>query len=272
MISIIIPTLNEGATLGRTLDALGSPNPALDVPWANCPSTQEPSLAGPLITPSITLGPQPPDPQVQDGAALEIIVADGGSADDTCAIAEARGVQVVVATGGRGAQLNRGADLAQGDMLLFLHADTQLPPGFATLVRQTLAQPNVVAGAFELAIDGPGWGLRWVEWGVKWRSRWLCLPYGDQAIFLSAQRFRQVGGFAPLPIMEDFDLVQRLARRGHIAIVPTPVTTSSRRWQRLGVGRTTLVNQGMVIGYWLGLDINQLARWYRGLGQSRRSA
>lgn len=223
-ISIIIPTLNEGATLGHTLERL---------PW---------------------------------GPTLEVIVADGGSTDETCAIAERRGAQVVVATGGRGAQLNQGAAVAQGEILLFLHADTQLPPNFEPLVRQTLAQPGVVAGAFDLAIDGPGWGLRWVEWGVKWRSRWLHLPYGDQALFLTADRFHRMGGFAKLPIMEDFDLVQRLNRQGRLAMVPVPVLTSSRRWQRLGVWRTTLANQVMVAGYGLGLDVQHLAHWYRRLG------
>jgi rSAM/selenodomain-associated transferase 2 len=156
--------------------------------------------------------------------------------------------------------------VAQGEILLFLHADTQLPPNFEALVRQTLAQPGVVAGAFDLAIDGPGWGLRWVEWGVKWRSRWLRLPYGDQALFLTAERFHRLGGFAKLPIMEDFDLVQRLNRQGRLAMVPVPVITSSRRWQRLGVWRTTLANQAMVAGYRLGLDVQHLAHWYRRLG------
>jgi rSAM/selenodomain-associated transferase 2 len=196
-----------------------------------------------------------------------VIVADGGSTDDTCDVALARGVRVVVADGGRGVQLNQGAALARGEILLFLHADTQLPPQAEAWVRSALAQPGVVAGAFDLAIDGSGWGLRWVEWGVKWRSRWLHLPYGDQAIFLSADRFRQMGGFAPLPIMEDFDLVRRLNRQGHLAIVPVPVVTSSRRWERLGVWRTTLANQGMVLGYLLGRDGQQLADWYRHLGR-----
>ena len=227
-IAIIIPTLNEGKTLGRTLERL---------------------------------------PQ---GLTLEVIVADGGSTDETCTLAQGQGAQVVVATGGRGAQLNQGAAVAQGEILIFLHADTQLPPNFEALVRQTLAQPGVVAGAFDLAIDGSGWGLRWVEWGVKWRSRWLRLPYGDQALFLTAERFHHMGGFAKLPIMEDFDLVQRLNRQGRVAMVPVPVTTSSRRWQRLGVWRTTLVNQTMVAGYLLGLDVQHLAHWYRRLGQSPR--
>ncbi len=231
-ISVIIPTLNEGSTLASTLDRL----------------LQEPNLQEPN---------------------LEVIVADGGSADDTCAIAQAKGVQVVQATRGRGAQLNQGAAIANGEILIFLHADTQLPANVEILVQQALAKPGTVAGAFDLAIDGPGWKLRWIEQGVKWRSRWLHLPYGDQALFITAERFHRMGGFANLPIMEDFDLVQRLNRQGRIAIVSTPVTTSNRRWQRLGVWRTTAVNQAMVIGYLLGLDIHRLARWYRSLGKSR---
>ncbi|MFH7241400.1 MAG: TIGR04283 family arsenosugar biosynthesis glycosyltransferase [Spirulina sp.] len=200
---------------------------------------------------------------------LEVIVADGGSTDDTCAQAQAKGVQVVQATGGRGAQLNQGAAVATGEILIFLHADTQLPANVEILVQQALAEPDTVAGAFDLAIDGPGWRLRWIEQGVKWRSRWLRLPYGDQALFLTAEHFHRMGGFANLPIMEDFDLVQRLNRQGRIAMVSTPVTTSNRRWQRLGVWRTTVANQAMVIGYLLGLDIHSLAHWYRSLGKSR---
>lgn len=200
---------------------------------------------------------------------LEVIVADGGSSDDTCTIAQTKGVQIVQVMGGRGAQLNQGAALAKGEIVLFLHADTQLPTNAEILVQQALAKPGTVAGAFDLAIDGPGWQLRWIERGVKWRSRWLRLPYGDQALFLSVERFRRMGGFAKLPIMEDFDLVQRLNRQGRIAIVSTPVTTSNRRWQRLGPWRTTAVNQVMVVGYLLGLDVHRLAHWYRRLGRSK---
>ena len=193
---------------------------------------------------------------------VEVIVVDGGSRDDSLAIAQAAGATTLVAAGGRGAQMNWGATQAQGEWLLFLHGDTVVPPGFEYWIRHCLGQPGVVAGAFDLAIDGPGWGLRWVEWGVKQRSRWLQLPYGDQGLFLRASDFRGLGGFPALPIMEDFALVQQLRRRGQIARVPLPVLTSARRWQRLGVGRTTLLNQIMVLGYSLGVPPSRLARWY----------
>lgn len=205
----------------------------------------------------------------------ERILCDGGSTDDTVAIAQTHHTPVLIETGGRARQLNRGAALAQGEILLFLHADTQLPEGFEAIAQQTLAQAGVVAGAFELRIEGEGLGLRAVEWGVRWRSRLLQLPYGDQAIFLRKDVFEAIGGFADLPIMEDFELMRRLQRQGRVAIAmqapgglaPAAVTTSARRWQTLGVVRTTLLNQGMILGYKLGISGDWLARWYRRQGK-----
>jgi rSAM/selenodomain-associated transferase 2/rSAM/selenodomain-associated transferase 1 len=195
--------------------------------------------------------------------AIEVIVVDGGSSDLALDLAGTMGVTLLQTAPGRATQMNAGAEIAQGDILLFLHADTRLPTGFAALVSQALAQPNTIAGAFELQIAGPQTGLRWVEWGVKWRSRWLQLPYGDQALFLKAATFKQLNGFADLPIMEDFELVCRLQACGKIAILPVTVITSGRRWQRLGVLQTTLINQLMIAGYFLGVPLDQLARWYR---------
>jgi uncharacterized protein len=159
--------------------------------------------------------------------------------------------------------MNRGAAIAQSDILLFLHADTQLPEHFLPLIQDTLAQPQVVAGAFELAIASDQPRLRWVEWAVKWRSRLCQLPYGDQGIFLKAEVFWQLGGFADLPIMEDFDLIKRLHKLGKVAIVPAAVTTSARRWQRLGVWKTTVINQLVIAAYYLGVRGDRLARLYR---------
>jgi rSAM/selenodomain-associated transferase 2/rSAM/selenodomain-associated transferase 1 len=195
---------------------------------------------------------------------VEVIVVDGGSQDETVAIARSLGAKVLVSSPGRAMQMNAGAAIATGEILLFLHADTRLPQNFVASARETLAQPGVVAGAFELQIDGVGAGLRWVEWGVRWRSRWLQMPYGDQAIFLKAGMFRELGGFPELPIMEDFELIRQLQRRGQIAIVPEPVLTSGRRWQKLGVVRTTLLNQAIVVAYLLGMAPHRLVRWYRG--------
>ncbi len=194
---------------------------------------------------------------------MDIVVVDGGSGDDSVAIAQALGAQVQTETRGRAQQMNRGVSVAQGNILLFLHADTRLPETFGDIVRETLAQPRVVAGAFELSIEGQGLGLRWVEWGVRVRSRLFQMPYGDQAIFLRRSRFEAMGGFADLPIMEDFELIQRLKQQGRVAIAPAAVTTSARRWQRVGVLKTTVVNQLMILGFVFKVSGDRLACWYR---------
>ncbi|WP_068819632.1 TIGR04283 family arsenosugar biosynthesis glycosyltransferase [Phormidesmis priestleyi] len=194
---------------------------------------------------------------------VEIIVVDGGSYDQTREIAAAAGVTVIQSEIGRAHQMNAGAAQATGDILLFLHADTQLPRGFDTTVRHTLSQPNVIAGAFRLSIDASSWKLRLIEWGVNARSRHLQMPYGDQAIFLKATTFRALGGFPILPIMEDFELVRQLKQRGRIAIAPTAVITSGRRWQTLGVVKTTLINQLVILTYFLGVSPDRIAHWYR---------
>jgi rSAM/selenodomain-associated transferase 2/rSAM/selenodomain-associated transferase 1 len=193
---------------------------------------------------------------------VEVIVVDGGSQDRTVELARSLGALVIPSLPGRAYQMNRGAAVAKGDILLFLHADTRLVPNFATWVEQVISQPGVIAGAFELKIDGNERGLRWVEWGVKWRSRLFQLPYGDQAIFLRKSTFQQVGGFPELPIMEDFVFIRRLRKLGKIAIAPVPVLTSARRWQKLGVIRTTLINQLVILAYYLGVSPRTIARWY----------
>lgn len=210
--------------------------------------------------------------QCLKSSGVEIIVVDGGSQDETVAIAQQFGVIVLTSSPGRGQQMNLGAQAATGEILLFLHGDTQVPPQFAPWIRHTLNQLQVVAGAFDLKIAAPDWGLRLVEWGVRQRSRWFQLPYGDQGIFLRRSRFWELGGFPNQSIMEDFALIQRLRQFGQIAIVPIPVLTSARRWQRLGILQTTWRNQVMLLGYWWGLSPEQLAQWYHNPpGGTRRS-
>ncbi|MDY6803019.1 MAG: TIGR04283 family arsenosugar biosynthesis glycosyltransferase [Cyanobacteriota bacterium] len=197
-------------------------------------------------------------------ADLEIIVVDGGSRDGTVETAESLGVRVLQSPPGRAMQMNSGAREAGGEILLFLHGDTILPPEFDKSIRLALAKAKVVAGAFELKIEGTMGGLSIVEKMVNWRSRYLQMPYGDQAIFLTSKIFWQIGGFPEMPIMEDFELIRRLQRRGKIETLPMPVVTSPRRWQKLGVLRTTLINQLVIIAYFLGISPERLARWYRG--------
>ena len=200
---------------------------------------------------------------IENASNIEIILVDGGSEDETVAIAKSSAIKVLFSSPGRAMQMNNGAAAATGDILLFLHADTRLPNNFDTSVRQSLQIQNTIAGAFELNIDSDMPSLRIIEKMVNWRSRYLQMPYGDQAIFLKATVFHQIGGFPDMPIMEDFELVRRLQPLGKIEIVPAPVLTSGRRWEKLGVLKTTLINQMIILGYFLGIPPAQLARWYR---------
>ena len=199
---------------------------------------------------------------------VDVIVADGGSEDQTVALAKAAGATVIAAPVGRGRQQNAGARIARGRVLLFLHADTRLPEGFAVQVSNALAQPGIVAGAFRFAIAATGWRFRLLELCTNWRAAWLGLPYGDQALFLPAARFQAMGGFREIALLEDVDLVLRLRRMGKIALLPSPACTSARRWQRLGVVRTTVMNQLILLGFYCGMDPERLALWYGKIRES----
>lgn len=192
----------------------------------------------------------------------EVIVVDGGSGDGTTQAARSAGAVVLASDPGRAIQMNTGATASRGDILLFLHADTCLPENYDAYVSETLSCPGVVAGAFELGIDAPGRGIRLIERGTNLRSRHFQMPYGDQALFIRKERFRDMGGFPEIPIMEDFEFARRLRRRGRIELVSVPVSTSARRWSRLGIWRTTITNQVVVGAYFLGVPLSRLARWY----------
>jgi len=194
---------------------------------------------------------------------LEVIVVDGGSEDETISITESFGYKLLTSPRGRSIQMNAGAVIATGSILLFLHGDTILPANFPAMIVTTIEKPGIVGGAFELAIDAKIRGIRFVEKMVNWRSRFFSLPYGDQAIFIKAEIFHKIGGFPIQAIMEDFVFIQQLRKVGKIAIIPTPVITSGRRWQQLGVVKTTLINQLMIIGYHLGISPEKLAAFYR---------
>jgi len=201
--------------------------------------------------------------RAQAAKGVEIIVVDGGSSDGTVQLARASGARLLSAKGGRAKQANTGAKAARGDVLLFLHGDTLLPEGFDQHVFKLLAKPGIVAGAFVLGIDGPETGLRLIEKLANFRSRFFQMPYGDQAVFLRSDLFRVVGGFPEMPIMEDFVLLRRLKREGRVAIAPVAVSTSSRRWLRMGILKTTLINQAILLAYFSGMDNDRLAHWYR---------
>jgi rSAM/selenodomain-associated transferase 2/rSAM/selenodomain-associated transferase 1 len=225
-VSIIIPTLNEAALIGRTIRAALRPG-------------------------------------------VDVIVADGGSTDGTREIAAASGTLVIDAPPGRGSQLNAGAARARGSVLLFLHADTFLPSDYLDAVCRAMADPRVIVGAFRLRIDRCGLLLRLVETGVRIRCALFRTPYGDQALFLRAGSFRQLGGFADIPLMEDADLVDRAGAVGEIRIVRDAVITSGRRWESAGVLRMTLINLACLVGFRLGVSPARLAAWRDRLSRFR---
>jgi len=196
----------------------------------------------------------------------EVIVVDGGSTDTTVYRAKAARVTVLASKPGRARQMNAGTATAKGAALLFLHADTLLPHGWAEVVPRTLHAAGVVAGAFRFRIAGNFPGKSFIEWSTGIRSRWLQRPYGDQGLFLTRALFEEMGGFADLPIMEDYEFAGRLRRRGRIVTVGEPALTSPRRWETLGVVRTTLRNQWMMASYHLGVSPEKLAMRYRATG------
>ena len=193
----------------------------------------------------------------------ERIIVDGGSRDRTVEIALACRAKVLTSPTGRARQMNAGAESAAGEFLLFLHADTLLPEGFANTVRSAMALPDIVAGAFEFRLDMTSPGLRFIERMANWRSRRLQLPYGDQAIFTRSALFREIGGFPDMPIMEDFEFIRRLQKKGRIHTAPHPAITSARRWRRLGLWKTTLINELVVGAYYLGVSPSCIHRFAR---------
>ncbi|MBP1716021.1 MAG: hypothetical protein H6Q42_4224, partial [Deltaproteobacteria bacterium] len=192
---------------------------------------------------------------------IERIVVDGGSSDGTVDKAKSWGATVLSAPRGRARQMNAGAQAAKGEILLFLHADTILASGFDNHVRLLLIRPRVSAGAFSFRLDDfRSAGLRLIQWVANWRSRYLQVPYGDQAIFVRARLFQKIGGFPDLPIMEDHELIRRLKKRGKIVTASLPAVTSARRWRVLGIWRTTILNWVLTLAYLLGMSPLRLYR------------
>jgi rSAM/selenodomain-associated transferase 2 len=196
-------------------------------------------------------------------AECEIIVADGGSVDQTRVIAKDLGAKVITAIRGRAEQQNAGAAAADGKVLLFLHADTLLPDDFGEQVFVTLMAHQVVAGAFQFKTDYDHWGMRLIEKIVRLRSTLFQMPYGDQALFLPKNTFEKVGGFPSVSIAEDLYLVRRLSKLGRIALAPGAVVASARRWRNIGILRVTLINYVIAIGCLVGIDPQKLAPLYR---------
>ncbi len=224
-VSVIIPTLEAGAHLARALDAVA--------------------------------------PARRAGFVGEVVVADGGSRDGSAEIARASGARVIRAPRGRGAQLAAGAAEASGEWLLFLHADTVLESGWeraaATFIDSRGASRR--AAAFRFAIDDEAPAARRLERLVAWRSRVLGLPYGDQGLFIGRGFYEHLGGFRPLELMEDVDMVRRIGRR-RLVLLEAAAVTSAARYRQGGYLRRAARNLACLGLYFLGAPTSLLARLY----------
>ena len=218
-LSVIMPTLNAESALRRSLPALS---------------------AG-----------------LETGLIRELIITDGGSEDATLRIADAAGAEIVTGPASRGGQLRRGADMARGDWLLFLHADSVLPSGWPDLVMVQMAQGG--PAAFGLRFDGGGLGASLVAGWANLRTRLFSLPYGDQGLLVSRKAYREAGGFPDIPLMEDVAIARTLPR---IALLPGTVSTSPERYQRDGWLRRGARNLWLLLCYLAGADPEKLARRY----------
>lgn len=232
-LSVIIPALNEQDRIGACLDSV-------------VPDRRSRDTFG---TPR---------------SETEVIVVDGGSRDDTVAHAQAWGATIIEAERGRARQMNAGAAIAQGKVLLFLHADTRLPRGYRGEVLRALSG-GVPIGAFPLSISAEGGVYRTIERVANLRSRRFGLPYGDQALFLTRQAFDRLGGYPEIAAMEDYELMRRARKRfGRAQIADLAVKTSARRWKRRGPIRLSLVHAACIGGYLCGASTERIARWRDG--------
>lgn len=193
----------------------------------------------------------------------EVIIVDGGSQDGSADIAECAGFTVVRAPRGRARQMNAGAARATGKVLLFLHADTQLPDGAAVLIAQALSGDESHWGRFDVCITGRPVMLRVVGRMMNLRSRLSGIATGDQAMFVTRAAFDEVGGIPDQPLMEDVELSKRLCTISRPACIDRCVTTSGRRWEAHGVWRTILLMWRLRWAYWRGVPASQLAQAYR---------
>jgi len=223
-LSIIIPVFNESKIINSTIDSLSK----LDF----------------------------------DGK-IEIILVDGNPLGNTINAIARSDIIKVIGKKGRGSQMNAGAAVACGDVLLFLHADTILGHNAAHQISAALQQHDVVGGAFDLEIQSQKMIFRLIERAASIRSRLTRVPYGDQAIFIKKRFFDQIGGFKDIPIMEDVELMRRVKKTGSkIKFVPRKVRTAARRWEKEGIVCCTLRNWMLISLYLLGVPPEKLTRFY----------
>jgi len=199
--------------------------------------------------------------QIVQSPNVELLVADAGDRPETTRAFAAIGARCLTHSGNRGSRLAAAVQVARGDILLFLHGDSDLPPGALLAVRETLTN-GATAGAFSLGYQNADRRMRWIAWWANQRSRWLSLPYGDQGIFCRRDIYDRAGGFRSLPICDDVDFVRRLRALGPIVLRPEKTLTSPRRYRERGAWRQVLRNARVLTGYFLGVSPEKLERWY----------
>jgi rSAM/selenodomain-associated transferase 2 len=195
----------------------------------------------------------------------EVVVVDAGSDDDTReVVSRFPSVTLIESSRGRARQMNAGAAAAGGEILLFLHADTQLPNGADRAIAEVLRTPSVVGGRFDARIDNPRFPFRMIAALMNLRSRLTRISTGDQAIFVRRLTFQSLGGYPEIPLMEDIELTRRLKGVGRLIALRLSVTTSARKWEREGVVRTILLMWTLRLLYVCGVAPERLHRWYYG--------
>jgi rSAM/selenodomain-associated transferase 2 len=204
---------------------------------------------------------------LREPEVLEVIVADGGSRDGTREVAARFADRVIEAPRGRAAQMNAGAKLARGDVLLFLHADTRVPAGFAAAILRALGDADVIGGRFDVELDEPGIAYRAIAAMIRLRSRWTRVFTGDQALFIRRDAFQRLGGYPGEPLLEDLALSIAMKRAGRIACLRERVVSSARRWRERGVARTVLLMWAIRGLYAAGVPPRRLVRWYTTLAR-----
>ncbi|OYP32388.1 hypothetical protein CGZ80_19435 [Rhodopirellula sp. MGV] len=207
----------------------------------------------------------------QNNGASQVIVADGGSHDATVEVAKSCGADVIVTSRGRGNQLREGSHLASHAMLMFLHADNWLGDDSLDQICRALENRSHRSptphkrfwGGLRQRIENEAGKYRWIEFGNATRIRMRGLPFGDQAIFVHRDLYDQVGGFQPIPLMEDVVLSQALRKLSWPQLVDATVHVDARRWEKRGIVRQTAINWGIQTAHFLGVSEHKLSRWYR---------
>ncbi|OGG94630.1 MAG: hypothetical protein A2527_05445 [Candidatus Lambdaproteobacteria bacterium RIFOXYD2_FULL_50_16] len=200
-------------------------------------------------------------PSILAEAPFEVLIADGGSNDGTQEAVFGQ-ASLISTLPGRGCQFNQAAAKAQGEVLLFLHADSILPTGWSGEITRLMAEPKILAGAFQFKTDFRSWWMPLLEFGVALRSKYFELPYGDQGLFLRRADFMRLGGYLEVPLMEDFEFSRRISRQGKIATSTLALITSGRRWQERGFWQVTKINLWIVALYLLGYPQEHLKSIY----------